>query len=255
MPNKHDEAHSISSLKSETMKTLKKENQTIWYDEHLLVEDPLRCFNPEFWQQAGSVTGSATGRGTTWFVKAEKIEAALRHYKRGGLFGKLVSDHYFFSGWKKTRSFQEFELLNTLRESGVNVPRPIAARAVKRTFCYQADLLSEKIPNARDLVSILQERPLPTEMYEKIGREIRKMHDAQVNHTDLNIHNILIDDQEKVWIIDFDKCCQQQGESWKKGNLDRLKRSFEKEQKKRSINTLKISFDQLLHAYSESKRK
>ncbi|MBF4243187.1 3-deoxy-D-manno-octulosonic acid kinase, partial [Vibrio anguillarum] len=33
------------------------------------------------------------------------------------------------------------------------------------------------------------------------------------------------------------------------------KRSFEKEQKKRSINTLKISFDQLLHAYSESKRK
>ena len=218
------------------MKTLKKENQTIWYDEHLLAENPLHCFSPEFWQQAGKVIGSATGRGTTWFVQAEKVEAALRHYKRGGLFGKLVSDHYLFSGWQKTRSFQEFELLNTLREAGVNVPRPIAARAVKRTFCYQADLLSEKILNARDLVSILQERPLPTEMYEKIGREIRKMHDAQVNHTDLNIHNILIDDQEKIWIIDFDKCYQQGGNSWKQGNLERLKRSFEKEVGKRGIH-------------------
>lgn len=124
----------------------------------------------------------------------------------------------------------------------MNVPRPIAARAVKRTFCYQADLLSEKIPNARDLVSILQERPLPTEIYEKIGLEIRKMHDVQVNHTDLNIHNILIDDQEKVWIIDFDKCCQQQGESWKKENLDRLKRSFEKEVRKRGIHWIPEAF-------------
>lgn len=32
-----------------------------------------------------------------------------------------------------------------------------------------------------------------------------KMHIASVNHTDLNIHNILIDDQGKVWAIDFDK--------------------------------------------------
>lgn len=231
------------------METLKKENQTIWYDEHLLAENPLHCCSPEFWQQAGKVIGSATGRGTTWFVQAEKVEAALRHYKRGGLFGKLVSDHYLFSGWQKTRSFQEFELLNTLIEAGVNVPRPIAARAVKRTFCYQADLLSEKIPNARDLVSILQERPLSTEMYEKIGREILKMHDAQVNHTDLNIHNILIDKQDRVWIIDFDKCYQQGGNSWKQGNLERLKRSFEKEVGRRGIHWSQSDFLILFSTY------
>ncbi|MBJ6889142.1 lipopolysaccharide kinase InaA family protein, partial [Vibrio cholerae] len=35
--------------------------------------------------------------------------------------------------------------------------------------------------------------------------------------------------QEKVWIIDFDKCYVQSGHSWKQGNLKRLKRSFEKE--------------------------
>ncbi|AIU68131.1 3-deoxy-D-manno-octulosonic acid kinase [Vibrio coralliilyticus] len=211
------------------MKTVQLDNQTIWYDETLLKEDPKQVFDAEFWQNAGKVIGSAQGRGTTWFVQTETIEAALRHYRRGGLFGKLVEDSYLFSSWEKTRSYQEFQLLNTLIEAGVNVPRPIAARAVKSGLTYKADLLSEKIPNARDLVSILMENPLPAEMYQKIGNEIRKMHDAQVNHTDLNIHNILIDEQGKVWIIDFDKCYQQSGNAWKQSNLERLKRSFEKE--------------------------
>ena len=218
------------------MKTVQLDNQTIWYDETVLKEDPQQVFDAEFWQNAGKVIGSAQGRGTTWFVQTETIEAALRHYRRGGLFGKLVEDSYLFSSWGKTRSYQEFQLLNTLIEAGVNVPRPIAARTVKSGVTYKADLLSEKIPNARDLVSILMERPLPAEMYQKIGLEIRKMHDAQVNHTDLNIHNILIDEHDKVWIIDFDKCFQQSGNGWKQSNLDRLKRSFEKEVLKRQIH-------------------
>ena len=163
----------------------------------------------------------------------------MRHYVIIAVvdcLGKLIKDHYIFTGWEKTRSYQEFQLLNTLIEADVNVPKPIAAKAVKRTFCYQADLLSQKIPNARDLVAILQEKSLSKETYQKIGNEIRKMHAAQVNHTDLNIHNILIDDKENVWIIDFDKCHQQKGDDWKQNNWDRLKRSFVKEVNKRSIH-------------------
>ncbi|MFN3018092.1 3-deoxy-D-manno-octulosonic acid kinase [Vibrio coralliilyticus] len=231
------------------MKTVQLDNQTIWYDETLLKEDPKQVFDAEFWQNAGKVIGSAQGRGTTWFVQTETIEAALRHYRRGGLFGKLVEDSYLFSSWEKTRSYQEFQLLNTLIEAGVNVPRPIAARAVKSGLTYKADLLSEKIPNARDLVSILMESPLPAEMYQKIGLEIRKMHDAQVNHTDLNIHNILIDEQDKVWVIDFDKCFQQSGNAWKQSNLDRLKRSFEKEVGKSRIRSGNQEFIELKASY------
>ena len=218
------------------MQKIQTKKQTIWYDDSILSDSPEQCCDPEYWQQQNKIIGSAQGRGTTWFVALDKIDAALRHYRRGGLFGKLIKDHYIFTGWEKTRSYQEFQLLNTLIEAGVNVPKPIAAKAVKRTFCYQADLLSEKIPNARDLVAILQERPLSQDMYQKVGREIRKMHAAQVNHTDLNIHNILIDDKENVWIIDFDKCYQQKGDDWKQNNWDRLKRSFVKEVNKRSIH-------------------
>ncbi|MCL9777520.1 3-deoxy-D-manno-octulosonic acid kinase [Vibrio methylphosphonaticus] len=217
------------------MKTVKKNNITYWFDENLLNEPVEQVFDSAYWQQKDRIIGSAQGRGTTWFVQTQTIDAALRHYRRGGLFGKLVKDQYWFSGWEKTRSFQEFQLLQTLIAAGVNVPRPIAAQATKSGLCYQADLLSEKIPNARDLVAILQEQPLPESMYRKIGQEIGKMHQAQVNHTDLNIHNILIDDQDKVWIIDFDKCYQQDGDRWKGGNLERLERSFLKEQNKRGV--------------------
>ncbi|MEZ9761372.1 3-deoxy-D-manno-octulosonic acid kinase [Vibrio splendidus] len=229
------------------METLSSNNQVIWFDESLISPQMVKqAFKVEYWQQQNKIIGSATGRGTTWFVELPSMQAALRHYRRGGLFGKLVEDSYIYIGDENTRSYQEFELLNRLKEFGVNVPRPIAARVVKNGFIYTADLLSEKVPNARDLVTILQESALPKEMYQKIGLEVRKMHAAQVNHTDLNIHNILIDEQGKVWIIDFDKCFQKQGESWKQDNWNRLLRSFKKEQIKRNIHW---SIDEFNHMF------
>jgi 3-deoxy-D-manno-octulosonic acid kinase len=229
------------------METLSSNNQVIWFDESLISPQMVKqAFKVEYWQQQNKMIGSATGRGTTWFVELPSMQAALRHYRRGGLFGKLVEDSYIYTGDESTRSYQEFELLTRLKESGVNVPRPIAARVVKNGLIYTADLLSEKVPNARDLVAVLQENALPKEMYQKIGVEVRKMHAAQVNHTDLNIHNILIDEQGKVWIIDFDKCFQKQGESWKQDNWNRLLRSFKKEQIKRNIHW---SVDEFNHMF------
>ncbi|GLT13152.1 3-deoxy-D-manno-octulosonic acid kinase [Vibrio algivorus] len=224
------------------MKTLTSYKQVIWYDETLITDSIEQIFEPEYWYAQGKVIGSAQGRGTTWFVQTEQLPAALRHYRRGGLFGKLVKDHYWFSQWHKTRSYEEFQLLQHLVDSGVNVPKPIAARAIKRTLCYQADILTQKVEGAEDLVGILQKRSLERETYVLIGEQIRHLHRASVNHTDLNIHNILLDNDNKVWIIDFDKCRIELdlGETnfsvWQKSNLDRLLRSFQKELGKRHIN-------------------
>lgn len=227
-------------------------NQMIWFDDEIVTDPSQPIFDAEYWQSLDKVVGSATGRGTTWFIQLENMQAALRHYRRGGLFGKLVNDHYWFSGWDNTRCAQEFQLLLALIEAGVHVPRPIAARAVKSGFFYQADLLSERIPNARDLVSILQEQSLSAEMYQKIGQEIAKMHQVGVNHTDLNIHNILIDDKDKVWIIDFDKCRFERSSEWQSANLSRLKRSFLKELDKRRIKWQEINFEALRDGYNQN---
>ncbi|PFG45505.1 3-deoxy-D-manno-octulosonic acid kinase [Vibrio sp. ES.051] len=224
-------------------------NQMIWFDDEIITDPSQPIFDAEYWQSSDKVVGSATGRGTTWFIQLENMQAALRHYRRGGLFGKLVNDHYWFSGWDNTRCVQEFQLLLTLSESGVHVPHPIAARAVKTGLTYQADLLSERIPNARDLVSILLKQSLSAEMYQKIGQEIAKMHNAGVNHTDLNIHNILIDDKDKVWLIDFDKCRLETSGGWKQKNFDRLLRSFNKERLKRQIIWQESDFEHLQEGY------
>ncbi|MGJ8581803.1 MAG: 3-deoxy-D-manno-octulosonic acid kinase, partial [Psychromonas sp.] len=132
-----------------------------------------------------------------------------------------------------------------------NVPMPIAARVVKKGMTYQADLLSEKVPNAQDLVSILQQRQLNEVEYQAIALQIKKMHQAQVNHTDLNIHNILLDQQGKAWIIDFDKCYEQTGDEWKEGNLKRLLRSFNKELNKRQIKWGIKDWEYLIKAYHQ----
>jgi len=231
------------------IKVLQKNNDYIIYNDELLNENIEHCFSADYWQQKDKIVGAAQGRGTTWFIQLDALQVALRHYRRGGLFGKIISDYYFFTGWQKTRAIEEFHLLDKLRQAEVNVPRPIAAKVSKQGFCYQADLLSEKIPDAKDLVDILQQRRLSAQEYQSIGVQIKKMHALQVNHTDLNIHNILLDRSGKVWIIDFDKCYQQSGEGWKKGNIERLLRSFHKEVKKRSINWKEEDWHYLMRGY------
>lgn len=230
-------------------KVVECQNAYYIYNEKF-IDDVIGCFDEEYWKTKNAIIGSAEGRGTTWFIQLDGLQAALRHYRRGGLFGKLVSDHYIFNGYQKTRSIAEFYLLNDLRIKGVNVPTPIAAKVKKNGFSYQADLLTEKIPDAKDLVDILQGRQLLQQEYFSIGREINKLHSAQVNHTDLNIHNILLDKNGKVWIIDFDKCYQQSGDSWKEANLQRLLRSFRKEVTKRDIKWHEADWQSLHRGYA-----
>ena len=231
------------------LKTVKQNKYYIIFDDSLISENIEHCFDAQYWQATNKVIGSAQGRGTTWFIQLNTLQGALRHYRRGGLFGKIISDTYFFTGYETTRSIAEFHLLQHLYKKGVNVPRPIAAKVEKKGLFYQADLLSEKIPDALDLVDLLKQKSLSALQYRQIGQQIRNLHDAQVNHTDLNIHNILIDNNAKVWIIDFDKCAIQKGNDWKRSNLQRLLRSFKKEVSKRAINWNDSDWQYLIEGY------
>ena len=91
-------------------------------------------FNATFWQQHNRIIGSAKGRGTTWFLQTADlfgVNTALRHYYRGGLWGKINKDRYRFNDLNHTRSMAEFNLLNQLHQSGLPVPKPIGARVRK----------------------------------------------------------------------------------------------------------------------------
>lgn len=180
----------------------------------------------------------------------------MRHYYRGGLWGKFNKDRYRFQQLQNTRSIAEFNLLNQLHQAGLPVPKPIGARVRKGNLgvCYQADLLSEKIENAQDLTALLQTQRLTADQWRQIGGLIRQLHDLQICHTDLNAHNILCQQLEggtKFWLIDFDKCGEKSGSFWKEGNLQRLQRSFNKEVERMHIQFDGQHWQYLMEGYSQ----
>lgn len=222
-----------------------------WLLEDSPKVSPQCYFNIEFWRTHNKVTGSARGRGMTWFVQLESSQAVLRHYYRGGIPRKFLSDYYFFSSWESTRAYRELTILHYLRQRGVRVPSPIAAQA-RREYCfYRADILTEKVPDSQSLMSFLRKGPLTRKIYQKIGKEIRKMHDAQVSHVDLNLNNILVDDRDQVWLIDFDGCGIRGRKEFKAANLARLQRSFKKEKIRRQIHWENDYFNFIFQAYNE----
>jgi len=219
-------------------KTTENSTSSITYDTRIFDRGEDCLFDSDHWQTIGAITGTAKGRGTTWFFRPEtgsNTEYVLRHYYRGGLIGRLLKDQYLYTGLENTRAQREFTLLNTLIGLGLPAPRPVAFRVRRTRGHYKADIISERIPGARDLVDILKTTTLSESMWGNIGHTLRRFHDANVYHHDLNTHNILIDHEQKVWLIDFDKgAIRASSPDWKAKNMARLARSFNKEKGRHS---------------------
>lgn len=203
------------------------------YDEKSVNSFSSDMLDSLYWQQQNAIIGCAQGRGTTWFVQYQQQQWVLRHYYRGGMMGKVNKDKYLFHTLEATRAVREFNLLHQLNLLKLPAPKPIAYRVIKNGRFYQADLLTEKIADASDLVALLIQQPLDKSLWHEIGATIRSFHQQGIYHHDLNAHNILLDKDNKVWIIDFDRGEQRNiSPSWQQSNMSRLLRSFKKEKKK-----------------------
>ena len=214
-------------------------------------------FDIDTWRLKNAVTGQSKGRYITWFIGHVEGEWVLRHYYRGGLVAKISQDKYFFTGLEKTRCFAELELLESMFLQGLPVPKPIAGRVQKLGLFYRADILIEKIPNSEDLVHRLKREKLSEAGWHAIGALVAKFHSAGIYHSDLNIHNILVDKDYAFWLIDFDKCEHRAiDESWQKENLKRLKRSLMKEATiYDNFFYQEKNWQQLLHGYNHFAHK
>lgn len=208
-------------------------------------------FQQEYWQTQNKVTHTATGRGTVWFIETPHGAAVLRKYRRGGLIGKFNPFKYLAQPMEQTRAFKELALLEKLQQLNLPAPQPIAAMVRREGLFYQAWLLTRAIPKAQDLYEVLQQHSLSMDTWRNIGHTIRRFHDENVFHSDLNCHNIMIDDDKNIWLIDFDKCSIKGHHArWKKDNLDRLHRSFEKELNKLShFEFNELAWQHLLDGY------
>jgi 3-deoxy-D-manno-octulosonic acid kinase len=197
------------------------------FDPALVPEPRPDLLDPATW--TGRVSGQAgRGRGGVSFVAADSGEWALRHYRRGGLVGRMIDDRYLFTGADRTRGFREWRMLAALHARGLPVPRPVATSFRRQGLTYTADLATLRIPRAEPLSARLTARGPGEQPWAAVGRVIRRFHDAGAWHADLNAHNILLDDSDSLWLIDFDRGRFRAPGGWREASLARLERSLRK---------------------------
>ena len=222
---------------------------TVWFDPDVLsLKDGESAFAlPE---QGSTALATGSGRGQAQRLTLQGHDVVLRHYRRGGLVARFNPDRYRRTPARSSRAMQEFSLLRPMRALNLPVPAPVAARQVTTGRHYTADIIVAMLPGTRNVVQRLVEGELSPEAWRAIGQAIRRLHDAQIHHSDLNAHNILLDTAGQAWIVDFDKCDRRHGEDWKALNLQRLLRSLNKEAGKQpAFHWRAQQFDQLLAGY------
>ena len=212
-------------------------------------------FNIEYWRDRATVASTGLGRGSAWFISTSETDYVLRHYRRGGLVSKVISDRYLWTGLENTRAWREWKLLAHLYEIDLPAPIPVAARVYRRGLFYTADLITLKLPSTISLSESLRQNELPQETWQAIGQTICHFHQHQIFHADLNAHNILLDENNKVSLIDFDKGQIKTGSHWHEANLQRLHRSLTKlAEQWDSFHYCDGDWQQLLNGYQQASR-
>lgn len=223
------------------------------FDRTLTIPPEAAWFDRAHWSALGKLDAGSGGRGEVAFVDTPIGACVLRHYHRGGLVARVVSDRYLWTGAARTRAFREFRLLAELANLGMPVAPPVAARYVRQGLRYRADLLTRRIENADTLAVRLARNSLDSVLAQRIGVAIAQLHRAKVWHADLNAHNILIDDKCVVWLIDFDRGrVRKPTLAWQQGNLARLHRSLVKLGAKRREDFGAAFWHPLLASYHDA---
>jgi len=212
---------------------VKIDNRYILYDVDCIENPASFGFDANYWASRDAIIGFAEGRGTTFFVQYAGEDYVLRHYRRGGFIARLSTDQYIWTGLRRTRAWREWHLLAQLREMGLPVPQPVAAQVVRNGMTYSADIMTRRIPITTTLAEELGRQSLSEDTWLELGKLIRRFHNHGVWHADLNANNVLIDSDGRIYLIDFDRGrLRQPAQKWQQANLDRLKRSLLKLQRK-----------------------
>jgi 3-deoxy-D-manno-octulosonic acid kinase len=210
---------------------VKKTRQgAIVYDSDIFDQVSEDLFRARGWQSVEPVRGTlrAAGRGNTLIVSDGGQDFVLRKYVRGGLVGRLIKDTYFWNGEDDTRCFAEWRLLRNLVKKGLNVPIPAAAYYRRTAMFYTADLLTVRIPGIQSLADRIMQARGSDEFWESLGVAICRIHAEDVYHADMNAYNIQLDENDEVWLLDFDRGELSPTGTWKQETLSRLHRSLRK---------------------------
>ncbi len=160
----------------------------------------IRVFN----SPAVTAASALGGRAAIASTQLEGIgSVVVKHYFRGGLVRYISKRRYL--KWGKTRCQKEFELLQKVRRLGINAPEPIAF-AYRGVLFYQGWLITREIQHHQTLVQIshANEQHVRRVMKEVVGH-VSTLIKNSILHPDLHPGNVIVDNQNQVYLLDFDK--------------------------------------------------
>ena len=146
------------------------------------------------------------GRSSVTIAQLEGVgSVVVKYYTRGGLLRFMVKRRYL--KWGKTRCQIEYELLQKVRSLGVNAPEPISYASRGGLF-YKGWLVTKEIKQNQTLaeLSCADEEHAHIVMKELID-QLSILIKNNIFHADLHPGNVLVDSDDRVFILDFDKAC------------------------------------------------
>jgi len=144
------------------------------------------------------------GRRSVLIDKIDDIgSVAVKYYHRGGFVRHFIKKRYF--KWGKTRGQKEYELLQKVGHLGINAPEPIAF-AYRGCLFYQSWLVTREIEQHQTLAKLsLSNKKQTRFVMENVIEQISTLIKNNILHVDLHPGNVIIDNQDRIYILDFDK--------------------------------------------------
>jgi len=144
------------------------------------------------------------GRSSVVIDKVNGLgSVVIKYYRRGGLVRYFIKQKYLKCG--KTRGQKEYELLQKVRNLGISAPEPIAF-AYSGLLFYKGWLVTREIKEHQTLtkLSFLNE-DRTIKIMKEVTRQISFLIKNNILHVDLHPGNVIVDNHDRVYIIDFDK--------------------------------------------------
>ena len=173
------------------------------------------------------------GRGNAPSTPLGTSSVVLRRYRHGGLLGWLTGALYV----GPERALSELRVTARAEASGAPVPHVVCLAlwpVAGPLWSALIGTLEER--EARDLLVVLEASAEPEtrcELAHEVGRALRKLHDAGLEHRDLQLRNILaVGPERRIVVVDLDKATLHAAgpvpSSGRADNLGRLFRSIVK---------------------------
>lgn len=201
----------------------------ILHDETSIHKLESTHFNASYWQDKPGFSRIDGGRGGSVKIFIDGQVAMLRQYLRGGLISRVLTDQYLWLGKSNTRPWQEWLILKQAIAAELPVPKPLGICVIRVGFYYRATLMTDFFEETQTLAELLAHSSLPQASWLQLGRLLKQFQVKGFRHADLNANNILVDNQQQFFVIDFDRARMMDTlDDWQWKPLYRLQRSLDK---------------------------